>query len=656
MPREGQREGRHPPAAIAVAVLLVALLATYLWLELVASPYRLARSLLDGGRRLSAAENSLSNGKVGKALELTLDATAAAKTARAELNDPSPLLDVASAVPQIDDALGELDHLVRAMELSADAALGALSIVEDALGGALITENPDDPDSSIIDLERLEEAERTVAEVLVATRQVIDELQKIDLGALPGRARPRVTGAIKDARAAIERIEVAEKGFALLPSILGADGPRNYLLGFQNPAEQRGTGGAILQFKVLRFDRGRFELTDIQAGEDTGTVYNIDQERRTYDIPLPSDAWFVAGVEDAQRFGNANWSPDWPLSAQLMIRYAYTSAEQNDDLEVPEFHGFIVVDPVAVEKMMPGVGTFTTRKSRNKITPKNVVDFVLYTAYGKYPNQSERRRVLGELVNAFFTRALGSPRLNEFAAGIGEALSEKNVQIWMQDPAVQGFIKEMDWDGEIKKAPGSDYVFVVEQNVGGNKLDYFDFHENTIDVRIEGEDALVSTEMRVRNGTFGPQPNWVVGDVGPLHRPMLNLYVPGDAELLSWEIDGDRIDAPPPAMWTGGRPAEHVEGGKKVWSATLEIPAGEDGAAIFDYRVPSVVRTRDDRSIYRLVVQSQPKVNPEEVTISLRIPDGVTDVQAPGWERDGEALVWQKPLKGDVELEVSWRN
>ena len=655
MYRRVRRRRRAPsrPAVITIAVVFVALVATWLWLALLSGPYKLARGLVDGGRQLSQAQRRLDRGKIDEAFQLTLSASAGAKDARNELSDPSPFLEIARLIPAVDDAWGELDHIVTAFELSAASSVDALSVVEDALGGGLITKDPNDPKASVIDLERLQEATRTITRVQGATRQVIAELEKVDTKKLPGRVRSRVPEAITDAKDALERIDIAQRGFTILPSILGVDGPRNYLLGFQNPAEQRGTGGAILQFKVLKFDRGRFELTDIISGKTAGTVYNIDKQRQTYDIPLPDDAWMVREIEDAQRFGNANWSPDWPMSAQLMIEYAYTSARVNEEVEVPEFDGFIVVDPLAVQKMMPGVGTFTTKRG-DTITARNVVNFLLYEAYGKYPPPRERRLALAQIVNKFFSKALGSADLDAMARGVGEALSEKRIQIWMRDPAVQTFIKEMDWDGAIKEAKGSDYVYVVEQNVGGNKLDFFDVHTNTMDVRIEGSDALVSSEMRVLNGIFGPQPDWMMGNVGPLHRPMMSLYVPGDAELESWEVEGERLDSPPPAVWAGGRPAEHFEAGKRVWTTTFNLAAGEEGIARFDYRVPSVVHRRDDRSVYRLVMQSQPKVHLQSTRVTLELPDGATDVSAPGWSHEGDVLVWDKLLRRDVILEVSW--
>jgi hypothetical protein len=138
---------------------------------------------------------------------------------------------------------------------------------------------------------------------------------------------------------------------------------------------------------------------------------------------------------------------------------------------------------------------------------------------------------------------------------------------------------------------------------------------------------------------------------------MLNLYVKQDAELLGPPtVDGERVDTPPPAAWPSStQPAEHLERGKKVWSGTLAIPPGEDGSITFDYRVPGVVRTVDGSRVYHLVVQHQPKVQPETLVVRLKVPDGASGIHAKGWKRDGNVLVWDKPLTEDLNLEVSWQ-
>jgi hypothetical protein len=268
-------------------------------------------------------------------------------------------------------------------------------------------------------------------------------------------------------------------------------------------------------------------------------------------------------------------------------------------------------------------------------------------------------------VDAFVDRLLDPAHPTEMVTGMGRALDTKHMFIWMKNDEEQDFIKRMDWDASIAKAKDRDYLYVVEQNVGGNKFDYHTENVTTADIRLDGSDASVSTEIRVINDTFFPQPSWAVGDSGrrdelgnrrvPTHEPMMNLYVPGNAELTGWEVEGSRVDTPPPAAWTDGRPPEHEERGKKVWSATLEIPPEKEAAVTFDYTVADVVKSESGRHVYRLVVQHQPKVRDEMLDITLVLPDGAENVVAPGWERDGDELKWSRPLMRDMELEVSWR-
>ncbi len=178
----------------------------------------------------------------------------------------------------------------------------------------------------------------------------------------------------------------------------------------------------------------------------------------------------------------------------------------------------------------------------------------------------------------------------------------------------------------------------------------------------EGNDARVSATVAVENRVFAPQPRYVLGDSGDknedgfYHRPMLNVYVPERATLTSAQVlEGELLAAPPPAVWSGSTPATHLELGKRVWSGTLQIHAQERGALRYEYVVPDVLTTRDGRTVYRLTVQHQPKINPETLTIRLALPEGARRVEAPGWERNNGVLVWERTVDRDMVLEVSWQ-
>jgi hypothetical protein len=625
-------------------------------------PVKLGGGLLDAAGHFQKAQKKLTSGALKDARFETLAGVAAAERARAGLRADSPLYDLTRLAPKVEAVLGEADHFVAAALRSSEAVQGTLDIAQNALRGPdkIIGKDPeDDKGGALIRIDRIKEIARTVSDIRDDIVGVKDELGKVKVQRIPGRFRAQVRDGISQAEETDQVLQQAEAGLAILPGFLGEDEPRTYLFGMQNSAEQRGTGGAMLQFALLSIANGAPELLP------ASTVYDVDENRDPVSLPLPPDAWYVAGIPDAQRFGNANWSPDWPLSADLTVDYAQASEPTFPE----QIDGVFAVTPVAMQKLMPGVGPYRI-PTGNRISAGKIVHFVLYKAYGAFPIPKVRRARLREVVDGFYERMLRPDHPSELVKGFGESLAEKHLQVWMADPAEQRFVEMMEWDGALRPAAGSDYLYVVEQNVGGNKLDYFDDQVTRYDVSI-GDDGQVtsSTEVEVHNDVFLPQPRWSMGDSGrpsvcraegacPMHRPMINVYVQPNTTLLDATVEGERLDlaANGLAAWPAeNQPAEHTELSKKVWSTVLQVPPQETATLRLSYANGEAVRKRDGRSVYRLVVQHQPQVFPETIEISLRLPDGAKDVRAPGFKQRDGRLTLEKPLKRDLVLEVSWR-
>lgn len=641
---------------VRAAVVVAGLAGTYLWLSMLSAPWGLATGLLDAADHFAQAEKKLQAQAMKEARYETLAGVAAARRAERSYGEGGPLLDLASDLPTVGKALEEVDHLIAAAELAGRAAQGTLDVAQNALRGPdkIIVKDPEDPKGgSQIRIERIEAIAKTIGEVRTSVDGVRRQLAAIDLRNLPARARPEIVDGIDKAKETDKLLADAEAGFAILPGILGGDGPRTYFFGMQNSAELRGPGGALLQFKLLQIVDGKPELLQTTGG----TVYNVDKDRRTFDIPLPEDAWYVRAIEDAQRFGNANWSPDWPLSARLTLDYAKAA-----NASFPDVDGAIAVDPVLMKKLVPGVGNFKAQGKNVFVDEERIVHFLLYKAYASYPIPKVRRNHLEAVVDTFYEKLLRPKHPTELVEGFGSALRQKHMQIWLKDPKEQTFIQRMNWDGSIEQEEPGDYLYTVEQNVGGNKLDYFTYNTNTMEVRLDGTDAAVTTEVAVENRVFFPQPLYPMGDTGKMiqsqgfHRPMINVYVPKDALLRLAQVEGQRLDTPPgAATWPSPtQPAEHLEKGKKVWSATLDIAPGQEGRFRLGYVVPNAVVEEGGRRVYRLTVQRQPRVRLEQLKVSLALPQGAEKVRAKGWKRDGDQLVWDRPLKEDLVLEVSW--
>jgi hypothetical protein len=616
------------------------------WGEAAAQVWRLGGGLLGAGRHLERGRSALAAGSLKRGRLQILQANAAARDAHAGFATPNPLLDLAALVPQVGRALPELPHLVRAARSSTAAATGTLEVAQTALRGREKVIARDD-EGAHVRVDRIEELRAQVARARRELRTARVALGEIDTSNLPGRARPAVKEGLSAARAGGRALGDAEAGLAVLPGILGADGPRWYLIGMQNSAELRGPGGALLRFALLRIDEGR---TSLQSSK---TVYEVDVDREPVDIPLPRDAWYVRGIEDAQRFGNANWSPDWPSSAKLTVAYGRAS-RGGGRKDLPPIAGAIAVDPPAMEELMPGVGKYRTEGGRT-LTRSNVMPFLLHKAYAVHPRRGVRRSVLIDVVERFYKHLLDPAHPTDLLQGFGNALARKHMQIWLSERREQRYVERMGWDGGIDDAEGGDYLYVVQQNVGGNKLNYVERQAHSMDVRFSGRDAVVSTAVEISNDVVLPQPGYWLGDSEGLHRPMVNVYVPERARLVDADVRGTLSAGPAPAIWIGGRPPEHFEHEKKVWSATLEIPPQRSGRLNLRYRVPHALERRGGRLSYRLSIQHQPKVRPEDLRVRLALPQAARAVRAPGWKRSGRRIEWRGKVEEDMVLRVSWR-
>lgn len=656
-------QSRPPVGLIGLAALLATLAGALLWAQMLAAPFRLVDGLVEARTQLAEAEEALTAGNRKKARYATAQGSAAARRARAGYRPQSPLLSLARLSPRVDAALGQTGHLVSALEHSAAAAEGTLEIAQDALRGPdkiVFKDVKNKRGGSRIRIGRIRAVGELIASIRSDVRGAAKELSAVDPTELPRRFRRPLGKALASASANDELLADAEAGFEVLPSILGVDEPRRYLLGMQNSAELRGTGGAMLRFAVFSISDGKLDLQPDQS------VYDVDVNRSPLDVTLPKDAWYLREIPDSQRFGNANWSPDWPLSARVMLAYAEASEKQFQAQALPQIDGFFAIDPIVMEQTLKGVGGFKTPGGR-RVKASKVVNLLLNRAYAATPNPGIRRATLSGIVEGFYRNLLSPKRPSTLIEGFGKSLAEKHMQMWMRAEAEQAFVERMNWDGAIEQAVTGDYLNVVQQNVGGNKLDFFADMDTTVDVRLSGRSARVATEVSIRNGAFLPQARYVLGNVGraadtlsrgwALHRPMINVYVPGRARLQRTRVEGTRIDAPVAAAWPSPEsPATHSERGKTVWTATLEIPLGDEGSTRFAYTVPNAVERAGQRWIYRLALQHQPKVRPETTIVRVSLPDGARAVKAPGFKRRGDVLSWKKILRRDRIVEVSWRS
>lgn len=394
---------------------------------------------------------------------------------------------------------------------------------------------------------------------------------------------PRYVSLLSDARSELQSqisgvtsiIENAALAARLVPSMMGADGPRTYFMGFQTNAEARGTGGLLGGYGILRFDNG------------VPTVDALAPNTDLADAVAPVEL----GLEFDQQYGfaqpftdfrNSNLSPHFPYAAQIWKAMWAEQTGMNVD-------GVIAIDPIALSYILGAVGA-VTMPDGEVVSRHNVVELTEKTAYSRFPtDQVARKQYLQDIANAVVTRMTGNVRSpRQLLDALGKAISERRIAVWSASPDEQELIEQTALAHVL---PGDEAPFagVVINNLGGNKLDYY------LDTEIEyaadgcdGETRASTINVKLTNTVPDePLPDYVASAEGLA--PELLIAVPKGTNITSVRLFATRGAELSSAILNGERvPAIlGTERGHPVFEVQVIIPPGQSADVSFQLSEPT---------------------------------------------------------------------
>jgi hypothetical protein len=190
--------------------------------------------------------------------------------------------------------------------------------------------------------------------------------------------------------AAADALRTADTALSVMPGMLGADGPRNYLLVVQNNAEIRATGGLPGAVSLLRADHGAVSMVRQVAASEFG-------EAELPALPLTLAERKLYGPQLGTYFVDANFTPDFPRAAALMkARWEETSGERID--------GVLSVDPVALSYLLEATGPVTVPDVT--LTADNAVLELVHRVYLRYPSPEDQDAWFREVAREVFDTVL----------------------------------------------------------------------------------------------------------------------------------------------------------------------------------------------------------------------------------------------------------
>ncbi|RDH77691.1 DUF4012 domain-containing protein [Mycolicibacterium moriokaense] len=409
----------------------------------------------------SNLERARQNAQQAKEALLRGDVEDATKSVTGALADAQGARDATHSLPwRIAAVVPWLGGPFEAGQQISDVVLG---LVDDVLQPAVHVGQAISPDRLLegghIDVQLLREAAPQLSQISTAAANLDVQAKAISdphYLSVMRTARTDLQAQTSDLAKLLDHTAVAAR---LAPSMMGADGPRTYFMGFQTNAEARGTGGLLGAFGILRFDNG------------TPTVETLGQNNELNKPFAPIDL----GRDYTDQYGFNDPTTDWRTS-NLSPHFPYTAQiwksmwEQQSGTTVD---GVIAIDPVALSYILAATGPVTMPDGET-ITADNVVELTESTAYTRFADDNGARKqylqdIAGEVVRKM-TEPVSSPRL--LLEALGKAVSQGRIAVWSSSPPEQQILEETPL-GHTVPEDASPYAAVVINNLGGNKLDYY---------------------------------------------------------------------------------------------------------------------------------------------------------------------------------------
>jgi len=382
---------------------------------------------------------------------------------------------------------------------------------------------------------------------------------------------------------------VAVPIFQTLPALAGYPEESNYLFVLQNKDELRPTGGFIGTYGTARVYNG--DIVSLA----TDDIYHLDiPALKVMNVEPPKPLRDYLGI-NRWMMRDANWSPDWPTSAQKILDfYQQESKIVRTEPIQPDF--IIAVTPDFVVDLIGITGPI--KVNGQTYTQDNFVPLLQDTT-GKDFNAMglsrwNRKMVVGEISKEIKLRLFDSldenwPKLMEV---IEKNLNQKNILVSASDPTVAKVFAENNWDGHLRQTDG-DYVMVVDANLGALKTDAV--MRRKIDYRVKEENGKIFAKVQVNYANDGNF-SWKT----TRYRSYVRVYVPKGSELI-------RV-----AGFTEGEVEVGEENGKTYFGAFISVEPKKLGSISFEYRLPDLIKNGE----YRLLFQKQPG-NEADVDIDL---------------------------------------
>ncbi|HEX3461790.1 MAG TPA: DUF4012 domain-containing protein [Acidimicrobiales bacterium] len=389
--------------------------------------------------------------------------------------------------------------------------------------------------------------------------------------------------------------------------LVGADGPRLYLIAGENNAEMRDQG-EVLSNALMHSANGSFSLDDT-ASLDTPLPQPVN-------VPLPPGTQAIFGsLDPTQLWQSVNASADYPLSGQIM---------QAMYQEVTGIHvnGVIGIDVPALVSLLQLSGPVVVPGITMPVSADNAADVLLHQLYAQFPagDQTQRHDDISAVARAVIDKMKTEHvDLAAFAVALANDVSGRHLLAWDENPAFEATIVKTGGSGAIDTTHPDRTFHLSVQSATAAKLDYYVTTSIRMVVTIDGHNnAVVDTYATIANHAPAGQP--ASAQLGPDN---INSFTPGQyvTRVYLWSPLGSQTNA------------GVAESGLVLNRTATSVLAQQSQTVDFTTVIPNAVR---HGQLYLQVVP-QPSLYPAAVSVQV--------VGGPNWNVAGPSYLAASLIK-----------
>ncbi|MCU1404850.1 MAG: hypothetical protein JWQ43_1153 [Glaciihabitans sp.] len=526
--RRDHQRGNKRRARIWIATAIVAiLLFVVLW---VAVRALMARDELLGavplGQKISNAVTSADLESVGADVAELQD-----RAVNAARLTSDPIWRGVELVPVIGQNLTAFRQAAAMIEQVATDALPPLVSITETVQVANFA-----PVDGRIELQPLIDAQPKLREAHLALQAAQGQADAINTsGSINqiGTAVGQLKQLVEQASGVVESLDTAA---TVLPPMLGAEGPRTYLLLSLNNSELRATGGIPAAVAVIHADQGQLSLGETTTANDLGKF-----DAPVLDLTEPETTLYqdVMGMY----LQDVNSTPDFSRSGEL------AQAMWLEDTGVA-VDGVIALDPVALGYIIAATGPVAVNDSIT-LTTDNAASTLLSGVYSMFPNTNDQDNFFAVVTGQVFTAvSTGKADPKALFSALSQSASEDRLHVWSANSDEQKALGSTGLTGTVPlSADGKTGYGVYFNDSTGAKMDYYLNASIGIASAVCRQDERPNFEVQVKLKSTAPAdaatslPAYVTGsgfrDISPGNiSTNVYVYAPEGSVPYSVTVDG----------------------------------------------------------------------------------------------------------------------